>query len=156
MSRNSREHPCHVSRAPPRARGRASSTTAPPQSARSACAMPPQGHEKEDMREDRLQGPMRPMHREEEYVRKQMLKDARDKCDEPRAAYIECAKDRTFTLPFMCRTLFKDFNACLSQYTTDEEFDRRIVAYKLAQPSSALAKASAADVTPSDLMTTKR
>ena len=32
------------------------------------------------------------LQKEKEFVRKQMLKDARDKCDETRAAYIECAK----------------------------------------------------------------
>ena len=52
----------------------------------------PSDAEKGDAREDRLQGPMRPLHREREHVRKQMLKEARDKCDETRGAYIACAK----------------------------------------------------------------
>jgi hypothetical protein len=98
---------------------------------------------KGDARDDRLQGPMKALHKEREHVRKQMLKDARDACPETRAAYVECAKGarlflrtlpctarlharctpahrafvvagRTLSLPFMCRTLFKEFNACLS------------------------------------------
>ena len=47
---------------------------------------------KGDARDDRLRGPMKALQKEKEFVRKQMLKDARDKCDETRAAYIECAK----------------------------------------------------------------
>lgn len=107
----------------------------------------PSDDEKADAREDRLQGPMRALHKEREYVRKQMLKDSRDSCDESRAAYVECAKGarrararratkkkkahssnacsefimgcssvagRTISLPFMCRTLFKEFNTCLN------------------------------------------
>ena len=52
----------------------------------------PSDENKADAREDRLQGPMRLLHKEREHVRKQMLKDARQKCDETRDAYVACAK----------------------------------------------------------------
>ena len=94
------------------------------------------GEIKTDAREDRLQGPMRALHKEREHVRKQMLKDARDQCHETRAAYVECAKGRTLSLPFMCRTDFKAFNACLSQFSSDEELERRIAEYKRVLGSS--------------------
>ena len=50
------------------------------------------GEIKGDARDERLQGPMKAQHKEREFVRKQMLKEARDLCHETRAAYVECAK----------------------------------------------------------------
>ena len=85
---------------------------------------------KADAREERLSGPQTVMHREREHVRKQMNAEALEKCHETRDAYVECAKGRTFSLPFVCRTVFKEFNACLSQYTTEEELDRRVALYQ--------------------------
>ena len=72
-------------------------------------------------------------HRERDHVRKVMAAEARDKCHEARAAYVECARGRTITLPFMCRSLFQELNTCVSQYTTDEEFERRLNEFALAQ-----------------------
>uniref|UniRef100_A0A7S2JPR7 COX assembly mitochondrial protein n=1 Tax=Haptolina brevifila TaxID=156173 RepID=A0A7S2JPR7_9EUKA len=81
---------------------------------------------KGDARDQRLSGPMPLARRQREAVRKIMNAEALEKCSETRAAYVECAKGRTLSLPFMCRTVFKDFNSCLSQYTTEEELDRRV------------------------------
>ena len=103
-----------------------------------------QGESKADAREEKLQGPMRAQHKEREFVRKEMLKEARNKCWETRDAYVECCKGahacvaphqdvhagrkknphtpaeracagRTFSIPFFCRGLFKDLNECLQQ-----------------------------------------
>jgi COX assembly protein 1 len=82
--------------------------------------------EQEDARDTRLASIGSVRNREREHVRKMMAADARDKCDEPRAAYVECARGRTISLPFMCRSLFKELNACVSQYTSDAEFERRL------------------------------
>ena len=68
---------------------------------------------KSGSRDDRLSGPQRAMHREVEAIRKQMLADARDACPETRAAYVECAKGRTFTVAWYCKGLFREFNECL-------------------------------------------
>lgn len=68
-------------------------------------------------------------HREREHVRKLMNADARDRCHETRDAYVQCAKGRTITLPFVCRGVFKEFNACLAQYTSDEELERRLATF---------------------------
>ena len=115
------------------------------------------GEIKTDAREDRLQGPMRALHKEREHVRKQMLKDARDQCHETRAAYVECAKGRTLSLPFMCRSDFKAFNACLSQYSSEEELERRVAEYKATrmQPEGA-SPPPVAQVRPSDLIVSNR
>lgn len=48
--------------------------------------------EKADARDARLTGPQTLRHREREHVRKMMMADARDKCHETRAAYVECAR----------------------------------------------------------------
>ena len=64
--------------------------------------------------------------REREAVRKEMIKEALDKCQDTRAAYVDCARGRTFSIPFMCRSLFLEFNSCLGQYTKEEELDRRV------------------------------
>ena len=50
---------------------------------------------KADGREARLSGPQRLKHREESAVRNQMMADARDACNETRAAYVACAKGET-------------------------------------------------------------
>jgi len=114
------------------------------------------GEIKTDAREDRLQGPMRALHKEREYVRKQMLKDARDQCHETRAAYVECAKGRTLSLPFMCRTDFKAFNACLSQFSSDEELERRIAEYKARAGQQQPDAPPVSQVRPSDLIVSNR
>jgi len=84
---------------------------------------------KGDAREQRLSGPQRMEHREREHVRKIMLVEARDKCHETRDAYVACAKGRTLSLPFMCRSVFKDFNECLKQYSSEELLDKRLAEY---------------------------
>ena len=84
---------------------------------------------KSDARDERLAGPQSLRHRERDHVRKVMAAEAREKCVETRTAYVECARGRTISLPFMCKTLFKEFNDCLSQYTTEEEFERRLREY---------------------------
>ena len=87
--------------------------------------MPDAQDAKADARDGRLSGPMRMWKREEEFVRKQMTTDALNNCHETRDAYIACAKGRSITSPFFCKGLFREFNECLKQYTTDAEFDRR-------------------------------
>ena len=114
------------------------------------------GEIKTDAREDRLQGPMRALHKEREHVRKQMLKDARDQCHETRAAYVECAKGRTISLPFMCRTDFKAFNACLSQFSSDEELERRIAEFKARAGQQQPDAPPVSQVRPSDLIVSNR
>ena len=96
--------------------------------------------DKADARDSRLQGPMSLRHRERDHVRKQMLADARDKCHETRAAYVECAKGRTISLPFACRSVFNSFNTCLQQYTSDAELERRLAEFT--------GKVAAAEATP--------
>jgi COX assembly protein 1 len=88
---------------------------------------------KGDARDQRLSGPQSLMHREREHVRKQMSAEALEKCHETRDAYVECAKGRTISLPFMCRGVFKDFNSCLSEHTTEAELDRRLAEYRRPQ-----------------------
>ena len=52
----------------------------------------PNDEYKGEARDERLQGPMTVQKKELEHVRKKMTADARDKCHETRAAYVECAK----------------------------------------------------------------
>ena len=66
-------------------------------------------------REDRLSGPQRVQHREQEYVRKQMVAHAREQCHETRAAYAACTAGRTISIAWACRDVFRDFNDCLKQ-----------------------------------------
>ena len=68
-------------------------------------------------------------HRERDHVRKVLAAEAREKCHETRDAYLECARGRTISLPFACRAVFHDFNACLHQYTTEEELEKRMREY---------------------------
>lgn len=68
-------------------------------------------------------------HREREHVKKMMTNEAREACHETRDAYVACAKGRTITLPFMCRGIFKEFNACLANHTTDDELERRLASF---------------------------
>lgn len=56
-----------------------------------SCTMPSDEY-KGEARDERLQGPMTVLKKEREHVRKKMLAEARDKCHETRAAYVECAK----------------------------------------------------------------
>ena len=95
---------------------------------------------KGNARDGRLSGPQRLWHREEDAVRKQMKADAIAGCHETRDAYIACAKGRTILSPFYCKGLFREFNECLKQYTTDAEFERRKAEYtrqKLAAQAAA-------------------
>ena len=69
-------------------------------------------------------------------MRKVLMAEARDKCHETRAAYVECAKGRTLSLPFYCREVFKNFNECLKQYTSEEELEKRIATYVVPSPGS--------------------
>ena len=80
-------------------------------------------------RDERLAGPPRMWHREEEAVRNQMKADALANCHETRDAYVACAKGRTITAPFYCKGIFREFNECLKLYTTDAEFERRKAEY---------------------------
>ena len=84
-------------------------------------------------RDDRLSGPKRVRHREEEHIRKAMLAEARDACPEARAAYVECAKGRTITVAWYCKGLFREFNECLKHHTSDEELARRMEAARAAR-----------------------
>mmetsp|Transcript_6531 Transcript_6531/g.15310 ORF Transcript_6531/g.15310 Transcript_6531/m.15310 type:complete len:128 (-) Transcript_6531:174-557(-) len=68
--------------------------------------------------------------REIETVRKQMMIDARDTCHATRAAYVECATGRTFSVAWACRDVFREFNDCLKLQTTDVEFEKRLAAYR--------------------------
>ena len=85
-------------------------------------------------RDDRLSGPKRVRHREEEHIRKAMLADARatTRAREARAAYVECAKGRTITVAWYCKGLFREFNECLKHHTSDEELARRMEAARAA------------------------
>ena len=90
-----------------------------------------------------------------------------------RSRSLRLCADRTISLPFMCRTLFKEFNTCLSQQyarsssltprtdvsphvclrvpslsTSDEEIDRRVAEYYAARPAAA----ETAKARPSDLL----
>ena len=47
-----------------------------------------------------------------------------------------CLSGRTFSIPFMCRTSYKEFNACLGQYTTDEAIDERLKVTEFAPLSA--------------------
>lgn len=99
--------------------------------------MPDKDETKGGARDDRLSGPVHNhRHREREHVRKLLMAEARDKCHETRAAYVECAKGRTLSLPFYCRDVFNKFNECLGQYTTEEELNKRIASYTIPEPGS--------------------
>ena len=47
--------------------------------------------QKGDMRDSRLSGPKRLARREEEFIRKQMARDALERCHETKLAYVQCA-----------------------------------------------------------------
>ena len=47
---------------------------------------------KGDARDLRLSGPQTKAHKDLEFVRGQMMKDALEQCHETRAAYVECAR----------------------------------------------------------------
>mmetsp|Transcript_57953 Transcript_57953/g.125868 ORF Transcript_57953/g.125868 Transcript_57953/m.125868 type:complete len:102 (+) Transcript_57953:225-530(+) len=87
----------------------------------------------DDLRDQRLQGPKSRPNREKELVRKEMSADALNKCHETRGVYVDCIRGRTLSGPIYCRGAFKELNECLKQYTTDEEFERRLGAYRAAK-----------------------
>ena len=90
---------------------------------------------KGDARDERLSGPQRVKHRHEERIRKQMYKEALDRCHETRDVYLACSAGgwrpagavapvsaaactcagRSISLAWTCRTEFRGFNDCLKQ-----------------------------------------
>ena len=89
---------------------------------------------KDGGRDARLSGPKRLRFAEKDAVRKQMARDALERCHETRDAYGHCAVGRTVSAAFYCRQLFREFNNCLKQYTTDDEFERRLAARQAEPP----------------------
>merc|ERR1712087_394820 len=88
-----------------------------------------------DLRDSRLSGPKRLARREEEFIRKQMSKDALERCHDTKLAYVQCASGRSISTAFYCRAVFKEFNECLKQHTTAAEFEQRLAAAR--QPTAA-------------------
>jgi hypothetical protein len=59
---------------------------------------------------------------EEEVARKYMGSYARMRCDVVARKFIECSEPRPISAVWKCRPQFKEWNHCLSQYTTDIYF----------------------------------
>lgn len=62
----------------------------------------------------------------EDQVRKQFLKEARDKCKPEIEAFVKCAKEHGLFVTFKCRELLMTSNACVAKHTSDEQY----VAYR--------------------------
>ncbi|CAM6089023.1 unnamed protein product [Calypogeia fissa] len=69
----------------------------------------------------------------EEALRSKMKSRALKECDNMIAKFAECAKGRTLSVVWTCRSQSRDLNECLHQYTNDEvlaEYKRQYLAEK--------------------------
>jgi COX assembly protein 1 len=67
--------------------------------------------------------------REEEAIRKIMRESAREQCAELVKNFIECARGRTISVAWKCRTENKLMTKCLIHHTREEELERRKMQY---------------------------
>ncbi|KAI1079065.1 cytochrome c oxidase biogenesis protein Cmc1 like-domain-containing protein [Whalleya microplaca] len=82
----------------------------------------------EDGTEERLPMPSRnplPLSASQEaQVREVFNARVRKLCADEIKAFADCARNRTFTIPFACRTLSRQMNGCMMAHATAAEHDR--------------------------------
>ncbi|KAH7027805.1 cytochrome c oxidase biogenesis protein Cmc1 like-domain-containing protein [Microdochium trichocladiopsis] len=61
---------------------------------------------------------------QEAQVREVFNKRVRDQCADEIKAFADCARGRTFTIPFACRAISTKMNSCMALHATPEEHDR--------------------------------
>ncbi|KXJ86238.1 cytochrome c oxidase biogenesis protein Cmc1 like-domain-containing protein [Microdochium bolleyi] len=61
---------------------------------------------------------------QEASVREVFNKRVRDQCADEIKAFADCARGRTFTIPFACRAMSNMMNSCMAAHATPEEHDR--------------------------------
>ncbi|KAI0169107.1 hypothetical protein GGR52DRAFT_574333 [Hypoxylon sp. FL1284] len=81
-----------------------------------------------DPKEERLPMPSRnplPLSASQEaQVREVFNKRVRNLCADEIKAFAECARDRTFSIPFACRGASRAMNGCMQRHATAAEHDR--------------------------------
>jgi hypothetical protein len=60
----------------------------------------------------------------EEALLDRLKKKAREKCKQQIENYVECTKNRVFSIAWKCRGHLKEMNDCLGNYTKKKELDR--------------------------------
>lgn len=63
--------------------------------------------------------------REEEGIRKEVIKDARRQCKTETEAYVACTRDRFISVAWACRAPLQTLQDCLHQHTREEDFERK-------------------------------
>lgn len=61
----------------------------------------------------------------EEELRREMKAEAYDHCEAQGKAFAECCRPRTVTILTHCMGYFSDLKACIKEYCTDEELEKR-------------------------------
>ncbi|KAI1751821.1 cytochrome c oxidase biogenesis protein Cmc1 like-domain-containing protein [Xylaria castorea] len=61
---------------------------------------------------------------QEAQVREVFNARVRERCSDDIKAFADCARNRTFSIPFACRTLSHAMNNCMLAHATPEEHDR--------------------------------
>jgi len=61
---------------------------------------------------------------QEAQVREVFNKRVRDQCADEIKAFADCARGRTFTIPFACRVISNKMNSCMALHATPQEHDR--------------------------------
>lgn len=61
---------------------------------------------------------------QEAQVRELFNQRVRNLCADEIKAFADCARNRTFTIPFACRDLSHAMNSCMLRHATPEEHDR--------------------------------
>ena len=69
-------------------------------------------------------------HQQEEYVINKVRSEAYKKCHSNMRAFIDCTKDKYFSIPLKCNQLYLEMNACLKQYNNDEALYNEMLALK--------------------------
>ncbi|KAJ3061083.1 hypothetical protein HK102_009257 [Quaeritorhiza haematococci] len=61
---------------------------------------------------------------EEENILKKLKDNAKTQCADTMREYVNCTRDKSFTIPIVCRDALKKMNECLNQYTNDTVRDQ--------------------------------
>mmetsp|Transcript_20408 Transcript_20408/g.26061 ORF Transcript_20408/g.26061 Transcript_20408/m.26061 type:complete len:117 (+) Transcript_20408:112-462(+) len=59
----------------------------------------------------------------DEIIRKDFLKEARDKCKEKVEIFVECARENNLLVIFKCRQQNREMNDCVGQYTSEAKWN---------------------------------
>lgn len=69
------------------------------------------------------EGPKKWSRAAEEKLRRQFLRDVRDKCKDEVSAFAACSKDAGFAVVWKCGVAKRVANDCVKQYSADELYD---------------------------------